>query len=324
MAGSDLFLKIFRGLKQGINPELEISSFLNEKTTFHGVVKLAGAMEWMITGKERYTLAILQEAIPHNSDGWTYSLEFLNSLLDEPAEGRSAKIAGYVKLAALLGRTTGALHTVLSDAKDSDTFKPEPLEMELLDRMSAEIRSRLNSLVSTASIEEPIRNAAAGFIEKLANELQSLDAIPCKIRIHGDFHLGQVLICSEGAKIIDFEGEPSKSVELRRAKHSPAKDLAGMLRSFDYAYHSTRISQKLSENDYKILSDWRESTEKAFISSWMSAVPPKLGMHIQPLIKLYQLDKVLYEINYEMNNRPDWIAIPVAGLKRLIGCETHR
>jgi maltose alpha-D-glucosyltransferase/alpha-amylase len=226
---------------------------------------------------------------------------------------------------ALLGRRTGELHAALAGSTEDDAFRPEPYTIEDVDAEGARIAGELASTLSMIRRQRALTDEESASLESALRDRLSgigiLEGLP-RIRVHGDFHLGQVLRVGDDFVIIDFEGEPSRPMPERRQKHSPLKDVAGMLRSLDYAATSARLSMK-GETDGD-LQAWSVTAERAFLVAYRESI---LGAPIQLVpgddagfqvaLDLFMIEKALYEARYELDNRPDWLGIPLDGLRRV-------
>lgn len=365
-----LILKLFRLLQPGENPDVEVGRFLTEVARFDRIAPLLGEITLAATTGEKTTLAMLQTLVPNEGDGWTWFLQRLQqfyaaaSQIDAPnvlgaslepttsipAEA-SAIAAGTLEAAALLGRRTAELHLALSCSADDPAFAPEQSTHEDLvtdaDQIEAQVRSTLEALKKNLSaLEDDAADAAARLIAKrpvLMERSQSLKNVLVsgqRIRIHGDFHLGQTLRTqpdpSSGGDfvVLDFEGEPARSLSQRRRKQSPLRDVAGMLRSFSYAAYAgleqyrLGIADRSPASGSSRLSAWANAWEKYASSQFLREYLEKIGSsrellpplkESQILLEAFLLEKSLYELLYELNNRPTWIQIPIAGILSL--CE---
>ena len=343
-----LLIKVFRRIEPGINPDFEIGKFLSEETRFDRIPQTAGTIEYHRSGSEPATLAVLQTLVLNQGTGWDHALGELRAFYervdrpdtpDDPAAAE-ALVGSYPAAAALLGRRTAELHRALaSDTSDPD-FAPEPLTAADLSFLRESMRdqfARPSSSWKTASARGgslPRCKPRPGRCWTRRQGLMAeLDALPAarpgstRIRCHGDYHLGQVLRVDDDFVILDFEGEPARPLDARRRKETPMKDVVGMLRSFNYAAYAAlfqRTRDKPADSDR--LAPWarlwaaRAST--AFLDAYRAAVgeadfvpadPDALGL----LLRLFTLDKALYELWYELNNRPDWVRIPIQGILAL-------
>jgi maltokinase len=317
----DLVLKSLRRPQPGLNPDLEITRFLTTRTAFRHVPRLAGWLEYAGVG-EPATLAVLQEFVPNTGDGWTHVVSTLagrggaverrpDPLLDEL--GR-------------LGAITGGLHAALaSDDRDAD-FRPEPVGRDDVRRWADEIAHELAAPILGARLAGDRGHVTAAVARTLAM-LDRLAGATAKIRVHGDYHLGQVLKTPDGFVIIDFEGEPARPLAERRRKQSALRDVAGMLRSLDYAAHAVAFHRPAGERAAALaaLTAWEAQARDAFLAGYLrsateSPVPlvPATVEALRSACAPFELQKAAYELLYELDNRPEWVAIPQAGISRIL------
>jgi maltose alpha-D-glucosyltransferase / alpha-amylase len=358
--GNRLVLKGYRQVRQGVSPEIEIGKFLTETSPFPHVAPLLGALEYHGADGSVTALAVLQRYVDNQGSGWNYTIEYLGRFLAatslEPAPGEpapaanvsSAGVAGdadsphaaFLVLASTLGRRTGELHVALARRTGDPAFDPEPItEADLagwasgvracVERTLAQLGQRLPGLSEAARADAEALLAAR---ERMLRQVDRFTAEPvhaAKARYHGDYHLGQVLLAAHDFVIVDFEGEPARPLEERRVKHSPLRDVAGMLRSFGYAA-AVALDEATAERPgdrarlAPHVAGWKRETTRAFLSGYIEAtrgspVYPGAPGEARRLICLFMLDKALYEVRYELDSRPDWIRIPIAGLMELIG-----
>ena len=343
-----LILKSIRRPESGINPDFEMLRFLAARPGFDHVPRLAGWMEYAGPG-ETATVALLQHFVANTGDGWTHMLARLGDLCERLAAADNAADVEE-RVAALgvealteaheLGAVTGRLHAALASDSGPPDFRPEPITGEDVGRWRhALVRDldRLTAEIAAASARMPPADRAAleSFldarprIERAANDLRLLaDGTAHKIRCHGDYHLGQVLKTAESFVVIDFEGEPARSVDERRAKQCPLRDVAGMLRSFDYVVHAALAARPEAARARlrPALEAWKRLAARAFLSGYMMAAGkgperllPRSPETVRRACAVFELEKACYELRYELNNRPDWISIPLAGISRLLG-----
>ena len=306
--GETLFLKLFRRLQPGVNPDAEISRFLGARGFAH-VAPFAGTLElWLRDGAMPFGLML--GCVENDGDAWAWALRELRGYYDADTPVPLERIA-------LLGQRTAELHLALATGEDAD-FAPEPLTREdfealaqsvstRLDTIFAALRGRDDELVREVLGREPVLRVMAGV-------LAAAPPAAMKTRHHGDFHLGQVLSTCGDWTIIDFEGEPSRPLAERRAKRSPLRDVAGMLRSFHYAAHAARGDAPIEKAEA-----WSAGACAAFLKRYLAVAEgavflPRSRTHTEALLDAFVLEKALYEIDYELNNRPDWLAIPLRGL----------
>jgi maltose alpha-D-glucosyltransferase/alpha-amylase len=339
--GDRLLLKGYRGVRPGLAPELEIGRFLTEIVQFPNCVPLAGSVEHVAADGTVTTLALLQAYIKNQGDGWQYTLNYLGRFLETSPEARpaaGAEIHGaYISLVAVLGKRTAELHHALSTVTGDAAFDPEPVTPQDYQawktRALDEARATLQLLEQrVAGFAGPLADAVQALLKRRAALLYVIESCPmprgatAKIRHHGDYHLGQVLVHENDFVIIDFEGEPGRSHVERRAKHSPLRDVAGMLRSFDYARWTALKGAAKSPQDHARLqplaAEWQTQARHAFLAAYATAAAPAGGdaglADAGGLLRLFELEKALYELRYEINNRPDWAHIPLQGIDALM------
>lgn len=334
--GERLFLKGYRRLRPGVNPEFEVGRFLTEVANFPHCVPVAGVLEYRGNDGGVLTLAILQAYVSNQGDGWAYTLAYLQRALDlhrSQGSGVDDVHGAYLTLAETLGRRTGELHLAFATPTDDPAFRPEPLAASDIaawrERTLAEARQTFAMLQSalprlegdTLAQAQAVLAAERGLLE-LISRITQLGGRALKTRIHGDFHLGQVLLVRNDFVIIDFEGEPGRSFDERRERQSPLRDVAGMLRSFSYARAGGLRGLAASPDEVAQLTpfaaSWEAETRAAFLRGYANAVSgsalyesfeSQLG-----LLSLFELEKAFYELRYELNNRPDWVGIPLGGI----------
>jgi maltose alpha-D-glucosyltransferase/alpha-amylase len=341
--GGRLLLKLFRRLQAGTNPDFEVGRYLTEATDFDRIPKVAGAIEYHAPGGEHVTLAILQALVPNQGDGWHHTLEelgryFARACGRDHGPGTQVTIGPYPEAAAL-GRRTAELHRALAAGAADPAFAPEPMTeadvAALAQDILAQGRQALEGMrTSLGRLPESVAPAARQFLEEAPAVLRQWAEAPgarpgaTKIRCHGDYHLGQVLWADNDFVILDFEGEPTRTVEERRAKQSPLKDVAGMLRSFDYAAYAGLFAfTKDRPDDFERLAPWaerwRQGVSDAFLREYRATAAgagllPADAAQSEALLGAFLLAKALYELVYELNNRPDWVRIPLRGILSLL------
>jgi maltose alpha-D-glucosyltransferase/alpha-amylase len=328
--GDRLFLKCYRRLRAGINPEFEIGRFLTEVAHFPHCVPLAGAVEY-VSKHETSTVALLQGYVANQGDGWGYTLEYLERALEAPVvrgvRGADSKSVhgSYLALMQTLATRTGELHRAFAIRSGDPAFEPELLSAEDAEAWKAKVRGEANETFAMLekSTAEGARQLAArrGEVLKLIDACTAPKGPALKTRHHGDYHLGQVLIANNDFMIIDFEGEPSRPLSETRRKHSSLRDVAGMLRSFSYAKWSVRA--QAGAKDTVALDAWEADVRRAFLAAYAEATKGS-GLYssfadVAGLLRLFELEKVLYELRYEINNRPNWMHVPVSGLAGILG-----
>ena len=344
--GDRVILKLFRRLQSGPNPDIEIGKYLTEKAHFDRIPAFLGSLAYCRNGSEPADIAMLQRLIPNEGDGWTWTTEELERYYEncarvpfpQAAENARDHVGAFLEAAAVLGRRTAELHLALASATGDPAFAPEPLDAREVEASTEQRREEstkaFDLLKSSLSVlpDEVLEMAGVALgkrrqiLDRLSLKPQQRDAGMC-IRTHGDYHLGQVLRTRNDFVIIDFEGEPARSLAQRRAKHSPLKDVAGMLRSFSYAANATLMTYTTRHpEDFESLEPWASLWERTVSAEFLSTYRESLhGSDIVPcgeeafhrLLDACLLEKATYELTYELNNRPTWVRIPLAGILAL-------
>ncbi|GJE53628.1 MULTISPECIES: maltose alpha-D-glucosyltransferase [Methylobacterium] len=342
--GSKAMLKILRRLQTGTHPEVEVGRFLTEQAHFPNTPQLLGTLEHVEADGTRTALAVLQGFVRNQGDAWTLMLEGLRRDFDilvlvpeSEAPSPEEAFKDHRRWAELLGRRTAELHKAFAIETDDPAFAAEPFGEDDLATLVADAHAQakraFTGLAAVAAwAPGSASQALAGRraeVEALIEQLSERPPIGAyKTRIHGDFHLGQVL-ASEGDLIfIDFEGEPSRPVDVRRAKSTPLRDVAGMLRSFAYGAETVvrEIAARFGDSEERARNAaiaWRGMIDAAFLEGYASAVAGSRaavadGSTFEQLLRLSLIAKALYEVDYEINNRPDWIEIPARGVLNIL------
>lgn len=299
-------VKLYRRFEAGIHPEPEMLRFLRH-AGYRGAPAFLASLEWVpADGSAPRTLALAQEFVRDARDAWEYVTDVLREAPDDVPETLA-------RLAATLGARTGELHAALASRRDDSVFAPEPLLDADLAAARAGSMKRLDAAEGLLGAEDA---------RKLRDRLRAAPVGP-KIRVHGDLHLGQILLGGGDPFILDFEGEPGRPLAEARRKASPLRDAAGMLRSFHYAAHAAARDAGRGQGDAR--ADARaDALARPFLEAYFGAVPdlfPPGASHpeAESLLNFFILEKALYELEYERNNRPDWIDIPLRGLRRIAG-----
>lgn len=358
-------LKLYRRIEEGSNPDVEINNFLSEETNFKAVPSFLGSIAFQAKGHEPITIACFQEYIPNQGNGWNFSLDAIQSFYDKTLANRNkvneiilakeseAKSENpqhkeflkdligefYLEMIQQLARRTAEFHIALNSKKTKADFLPEPFSILYQRSVYQSMRGNLKRVFSSLSrslrdlpqeLQEDSNellkreNEILNIYQKLTNKKINTS----KIRIHGDFHLGQVLFTGKDFVLIDFEGEPVKPLSERRLKRSPFRDVAGMMRSFNYVANSSIIknsSIRLEDSEFlnKCSELWYKEVSSLFLSEYLVGIKdqtflPKNREEILLLLRCFMLDKAVYELSYELNSRPDWLAIPIKGIKNLL------
>jgi maltose alpha-D-glucosyltransferase/alpha-amylase len=363
--GQKFFLKLYRKIYEGVNPDAEITRFLTAKTGFRNLPLFAGSIEYREAGAEPVVLALLQGFAQSQGDAWELTrgavAQYFERVLVHRAEAAEVPevprsllgvdfssippllqelIGGvYSEMAALLGKRTGELHLALAGGRGDPNFEPEPFSMlyqrslyqsmrSLTRRVMLSLRRGLRKLPEDVqqSVSEVLASEQAimsGFRKILQKKYSAF-----KMRVHGDYHLGQVLYTGKDFVIIDFEGEPARSLSERRLKRSPLVDVAGMVRSFHYAAYSALFEQAaIRPGDVALLEPWVEPwyhyVSGVFLGSYLQAlggspIVREEREELETLLQSFLLEKAVYELGYEVNNRPDWLVIPLKGIEYIL------
>ncbi len=342
--GEQLFLKGYRHLQIGTHPEFEVGRFLTEVAKFPNTAPVLGVVEYQGSDGSNMTLALLQGYVKNQGDCWSYTLNYLGRFLEEcrtavePPEPAVQAHGAYLVLIRTLGQRTGELHNALGKATRDSAFDPEPVtDTDLADwilRVQGEAAATLDLLERREDgLAEVVRETVQTLLAQrkaLVDRLQAcisgqIKAV--KTRYHGDYHLGQVLLTQNDFVITDFEGEPARPFAERRHKHSPLRDVAGMLRSFNYvayaalAHVSAERPKDLARFE-PLMRDWEAEVGQVFLAAYGEAVhssglfEPEASL--RGLLDLFLLEKALYEVRYELDNRPDWVVIPLRGILSLL------
>jgi maltose alpha-D-glucosyltransferase/alpha-amylase len=344
LVDSAYVVKLFRRLEPGINPEIEIGRFLTDSVGFANTPPLLGSVE-LVDGQSRSAVAVVHRFVENQGEAWSVTGAYLDRFVDEhrllaaetPVE--SDEQAAYLRWMRQTGLRVAEMQLALASRSDIPAFAPEPITpddvrswsqqfllrstrtLDELGRRHAELRPADRQLV------EMLLAACSSLLDRLNEMLpERIDAM--KIRHHGDFHLGQMLIVRDDVFIIDFEGEPRRSVEERRRRAPAARDLAGLIRSIDYSTTAAleRALKTTSDEHGRIaraLDDWRENSAAAVLAAYREALGesslwPSDPLQADRLLDFFLLEKAFYEIDYELAHRPDWLRVPLAGTLRIL------
>ncbi|MBN8928501.1 MAG: maltose alpha-D-glucosyltransferase [Rhodospirillales bacterium] len=340
IVGSAAMVKIFRRVTDGPHPEAEMCRYLTEQD-YAAVPPLLGEIVREDKDGTRHALAIAQGFIRNQGDAWTWTLDLLVRELsdltggDEAAAADALRHEDYRVFARLLGQRVGEMHMVLARSSPNPAFDPEPLEEESAaqwaEAAEAQLDAALQALAAPpadAPVNPEERDHLASMRPQLADALRTLARRGIgglRTRVHGDLHLGQVLVANGDVFIIDFEGEPAKPVEQRRAKNSRWRDVAGVLRSFDYAAAFVQRKSTASHAHVpdatvaEFLDSFVRHSSESFLEGYRAATEGYAGADDSALLDLFLIEKAAYEITYEAANRPTWIDVPLRGLTVLAG-----
>jgi maltose alpha-D-glucosyltransferase / alpha-amylase len=334
--GDQLILKLFRRLQPGVNPDFEIGRQLTEKAHFTRVPAVAGAFEYTGLAEEPATIGMMQQLVQSQGDGWSHALNEVARFYDDvggdaappvktpptftaliesdPPQSVAQTIGGYLGNAAMLGRRTAEMHLALASDSSSASFAPEPFTKLDLDLVAADALGQAHKALESLSkslhqLAPEVKHTAITLLnarDTLIDRIRSapsLEFAASKIRVHGDYHLGQVLWAEQDFYLLDFEGEPARSIDERRMKQSPLKDVAGMVRSFGYAAYAGLFAAAASgrselERMEPWARIWQTWTTSAFLRGYFAAATGALFIPAAPsqrdaLLQLFVLDKAL-------------------------------
>ena len=347
--GERLLLKLFRRLEPGINPDYEIGRFLTEHSEFRQIPQVAGSFQYDGNDGTSLTLGLLQQRVLNQGDGWEHALKELRTYLSQanPSQAKPTaeqpNIGSYLDAAATLGRRTAQMHAALADGRSNPNFALEPLTQTDVAWLRQEIDTQAQTALTALAyhidrlpptVLESARwllgegRAALQAVGEQIDQRQTATMQLMKSRIHGDYHLGQVLWVDGDYVILDFEGEPTRTVQERREKFSPIRDVAGMLRSYHYAAYAALFEVTADRPDEfaRLLppaEHWRSAVSDAFLEAYRqtageAAFLPSNPEQFASMLQAFMLAKALYELTYELNNRPDWVRIPLGGVLGLL------
>nr|EDZ38449.1 MAG: Probable alpha amylase, catalytic region [Leptospirillum sp. Group II '5-way CG'] len=334
--GRSLILKCYRNLETGTNPDLEVGAFLAEAKTPAPIPPTGGALVSFTPEGRSLTIALLQGFVENQGDGWSFLLGRLEEIRSRGVlEDNDAGVARIARWIGTLGERTADLHQSLGRDPDHPDFAPAPLTGDDIDELVFGIETRHERVMRMLAKTRPVLpsglqeridrfSGMAGLLGRTLVSCRRAGRGGWRIRCHGDLHLGQVLVTAgDDAVFLDFEGEPALPIDERRKKSSPLIDVAGMLRSFHYLVASSRPEES-DERWERWLSAWLPAQSRRFWESWrrrMDSGTVRLLGEEEPtnaLLTLFLIRKCLYEIEYEINNRPAWIGIPLEGLQALL------
>ncbi|MCC6124803.1 MAG: maltose alpha-D-glucosyltransferase [Pirellulales bacterium] len=366
--GDRLLLKLFRRIEEGVNPELELGTFLAETASFPHVAPIAGALDYRDANGACSTVAVLLGFIRSEIDAWSYTQDAVDRFFERvltkagelppevaalPGDGlvrladrEAPPLAldlcnAYLESAALLGRRTAELHLALASSADNPEFVPEPFsehyQRSIYQAMRGLTRRTFRLLRGKhKELPEDVREDVKALLvveQEIMDRFRSIvgrKLTGARIRVHGDYHLGQALFTGKDFAIIDFEGEPARGFGERRLKRSPLRDVAGMIRSFDYASQSVllnKLSGMVQKEALPALQSWGRFWSlwagASFLKKYLEVAAgavflPHSPEEVQTLLDVFLLEKAVYELGYELNNRPAWIRVPLYGILRTL------
>ena len=345
VVNNDYFIKIHRELEAGVHPEIDVGHFLTETVGFANVPPLLGSVEF-IQDDERRTIGSVHGFIENQGDGWTVTLAYLDRYIDDQRvftaqgdERQNEERSPYLRYMTQAGRRVGELHAALASRNDIADFAPEPTTADSLDHWIDRLRAQANRVLARLSerrdhFKDPERGlidqvlARRGELSERLSHLIPHHVGGCDIRLHGDFHLGQILIVKDDIFIIDFDGDEEQPLAERRRKAPPAKDIAGFLRSIDC---SVRVAldhalQAAPDDHSKLttaLADWRDQASAAFLAGYREikaaqGLWPDDPHTAEALLSFFLLEKALGALEYDLAHRPDWLRVALGNLLRVL------
>lgn len=351
------FFKFYRKIEKEINPDLEIIRFLSENANFKNSPKFSGSIEFLDHENKTTVFGLLQEKVDNQGDAWVMTIDsvgrFYERVMAKALKEKLPKLVnkpsirfdeapeliqefiglGFYERVVRLGQRTAEMHLALASDASNPAFAPEPFtpnyQRSLYSSLRKLVRDRLKLLKQsmpklngeTQEMAERVLGLEEAILECFS-EVYRVRINGVKTRIHGDYHLGQVLFTGKDFIIIDFEGEPGFSFSERRLKKSPYKDVAGMMRSFHYAaFGKILLNENYRAQDLQFLEGWAEQWHHYVARFYLGAYMDKMGIGTElpyeddVLLRTYLIEKAIYELGYELNGRPDWTAIPLRGIE---------
>jgi maltose alpha-D-glucosyltransferase / alpha-amylase len=350
LVDNDYVVKIYRKLESGINPEIEVGWFLTEVAGFANTPALLGSVE-LVEGDKTSAIAIVHAFVENQGDAWTVTSAYLDRFVEEQRllarsehPGESEEQVPYLRYMSQTGRRVAEMHVALAGSVEFADFKPEPTRPEDVKRWIENAAVRAERVFEVLrQRRETLREADRLLVDqalaqraKLRDRLSALlprhiDGL--NIRHHGDFHLGQMLIVKDDIFIIDFEGEPRRTLAERRGKAPAARDVAGLIRSIDYSATAAleRALKVAPDEDGKLaaaLAEWRDRSVAAFLGAYRETMTDQRLWPADPnaaerMLDFFLLEKAIYEIEYELAHRPDWLRVPLTGMLRILSHHTN-
>ena len=337
-----MILKAYRKLERGIQPEIEMGRYLTDVAGYRNTPPFLGSIEQFDSDGQPTAFAVIQGFVPNQGDGWSFTLGHLKRFFNGILQGTQDNPGNhaYITLVQRLGVRMGELHQAFAIESGDPAFQPEPIAATDVEawkqQIQAEAETTFGLLANSESMLPPEQQKRVRRLLDQQHRILGLiaafrlhsDSTLQKTRFHGDLHLGQVLVAGDDFYIIDFEGEPARPLAQRRARHSPLKDVAGMLRSLNYAAWSALFEASAADPEKiatleKPAIEWERASSGALMKGYRKAIEgcpscPSDPDTFRRLLDLFILEKALYEIRYELANRPSWLQIPVEGIMGLL------
>jgi len=345
LVDSDYVVKIYRKLESGTNPEIEIGRFLTEVAGFANTPALLGSVE-LVEGESRSAVAIVHAFVENQGEAWTVTSAYLDRFVDEQRllassehPGENEEQVPYLRYMTQIGRRVAEMHVALAGSDEFPDFAPEPTRPDDVRRWTDDMVVRAERIFGALkqrrdTIRETDRLLVDQLLALRATLQDRLGALlppgigGLNIRHHGDFHLGQILIVKDDIFIIDFEGEPRRALDDRRRKAPAARDVAGLIRSIDYSATAAleRALKVAPDENGKLaaaLAEWRDRSAAEFIAAYRDSMTDERLWPADPyaadqVLNFFLLEKALYEIEYELAHRPEWLRVPLTGMIRIL------
>jgi trehalose synthase-fused probable maltokinase len=338
--GNKYFLKLYRKLFEQTNPEVDMVEFITENSDFAYIPAFAGSIVWKRDGKPDVTLGMMQRMVENEADSWVQTGEQLDSFVEAFTDKNFSIKENVFDQVELLAQRTAEMHLALYAPEADEMFAPASFNDDyrqfIHKRLSDLLEKRYNLLIDNyTKITDPVTQKLAWdfmeskeLIDEFAKEILTKSIDSQRIRIHGDYHLGQVLATKNDYIIIDFEGEPESTITDRKIKHSPLKDVAGMIRSYHYAISAKMFNDSETANldpvRVQTAADrWYKLIQQTYMEKYLDTFGKphplfKNNNEINFLMLIYLLEKAVYELGYEISYRPDWVKIPLKGIVNVI------
>ncbi len=349
LVDNDYVVKMYRKLEVGINPEIEMGRFLTEVAGFANTPALLGSVELVEADNRTSAIGIVHAFVANQGDAWTVTAAYLDRFVDEQRllaatehPGEREEQIPYLRYMSQTGRRVAEMHVALASNKDIPEFAPEPTKPEDIQRWIGDIMARAERIFDTLKhrretlreADRPLADQLLAYQSTLPDRLKGMlprDIEGLNIRHHGDFHLGQMLIVKDDIFIIDFEGEPRRSIAERRRKAPGARDVAGLIRSIDYSA-TAALGRALKVNHDEAgklaaaLAEWRDRATAAFLAAYRETIAHQRLWPADPhaaeqMLNFFLLEKAFYEIEYELSHRPDWLRVPLTGILRILSSQ---
>jgi maltose alpha-D-glucosyltransferase/alpha-amylase len=339
------FLKLYRRLQHGIHPESQMTKYITENTDFNRIPAFAGSIEWKPNHGDIKTIALLQQYIKNKGNAWDYFNENIENFSRQASkqspytQTEELLDPAFIQNLDLLAQRTAQLHNALAGVSNDNEISPEPVSVRYNEYLYESVKTLACKVFDELNFENAgnlIKNDIAKLIsikEKVFERIENIKKIKLSgnlIRTHGDYHLGQVLFTGNDFYIIDFEGEPTRSLTHRKQKHLALRDVAGMIRSFHYLSYAPLLKNtaniETESGPYWTLA-WYQYVSEKFLNDYLRNLQqpdllPNSPEQINYMLEFYMLEKAIYELDYELHNRPSWLIVAAKGILQIISKKT--